>query len=158
MLLCTENTYMKNLLLLLISIIFFACHNSAKTGGKDNATTAAGAEVVTTTTYSGTLPCADCEGIATELTLSINSENKENHFRMKETYQGKNLSFPSEGNFAVLQGTPSDPAATVIQLNPDKDRNLQRFFQKVSENELRQLDNEMRAIDSKNNYSLKKVQ
>lgn len=147
---------MKNLLLLLISIAFIACHNSAKTGGKDNAATA-DTEVVTTTTYSGVLPCADCEGIATELTLSANAENKENHFTMKETYQGKNLSFPSEGNFAVLQGTPSDPAATVIQLNPDKDRNLQRYFQKVSGNELRQLDNEMRPIDSKNNYSLKKV-
>lgn len=156
MVLSTQNTLMRHLPLGLICMAIFACQNSAKTGGKDS-TLAADTEVVTTVTYSGTLPCADCEGIVTELTLSANSESKEQYFKLKETYQGKNQSFPSEGNFAILQGTPADPAATVIQLNPDKDKNLQRYFQKVSAQELKQLDNEMRTIDSKSNYSLKKL-
>jgi copper homeostasis protein (lipoprotein) len=147
--------------LLLICLVFFACQNVAnKTGKTDSATvtTPIDTPIITLTTYSGTLPCADCEGIITELTLSSNKENMDNHFRLKENYLGKNQTIPSEGNFAVLQGIPSDPAATVIQLNPDKDKNLQRYFQKVAEDELILLDRQMKKIESRNNYSLKKVE
>ncbi|RFS23501.1 copper resistance protein NlpE [Chitinophaga silvatica] len=152
---------MRHITFLIICIALFSCQNSkSKTGKTDSAiiSNPNDTSVITTVTYSGTLPCADCEGIITDLTLTTNTDNKDYHFSMKETYLGKNQSFPSEGNFAVLQGTPADPAATIIQLNPDKDKNLQRYFKKVSENELKLLDSEMKTIESNHNYSLKKVQ
>lgn len=147
---------MKRLPLLLACVIFAACQQAGKhTGGTDTTTTkSTDADTATQVTYTGTLPCADCEGIVTELTLQ---RQPETNFTLKETYLGKNQTFPSEGNYVVLHGTPADPGATVIQLNPDKDKNLQRYFQQVNSDELKMLDIEQRVIESNHNYTLKKV-
>ncbi|MBO9728891.1 MAG: copper resistance protein NlpE N-terminal domain-containing protein [Chitinophaga sp.] len=147
---------MKRLPLLLVCVIFAACQQTGKhIGGTDStATQSTDADTAAQVTYTGTLPCADCEGIVTELTLHRKPETS---FTMKETYLGKNQTFPSEGNYVVLHGTPSDPSATVIQLNPDKDKNLQRYFQQVNIDELKMLDIEQRVIESNHNYTLKKV-
>jgi len=60
-------------------------------------------------TYTGTLPCADCQGIATELTL-----NEDGSFLLKTVYQGKNNKQATEesgkytwndnGNIIMLEG------------------------------------------------------
>lgn len=146
---------MKLLPLLLVCVAFAACqHARTNTGMTDSSAVNTGSDTATWVTYSGTLPCADCEGIVTELALHRPPDNR---FTLKETYQGKNQTFPSEGNYIVVRGIPSDPGATVIRLNPDKDRNLQRCFQQVNENELKMLDVDMKTIESNHNYTLKKV-
>lgn len=144
---------MKYLPLLLLPVVFAACQGSGTTTGQlDN--TAVNSPSDTTVTYSGTLPCADCEGIVTELTLQ---RLPENHFILKETYQGKNQTLPSQGTYTIVHGTAADPGATVIHLNPDKDRNLQRYYQQVNDNELLLLDADQKTIQSGLNYTLKKV-
>ncbi|MET3875327.1 copper resistance protein NlpE N-terminal domain-containing protein [Chitinophaga sp. OAE865] len=146
---------MKYLPLLLLPVVFAACQSSGTTAGQsDNTAVNPASDTATTVTYSGTLPCADCEGIVTELTLQ---RLPENHFILKETYQGKNQTFPSEGTYTIVHGTPADPGATVIHLNPDKDRNLQRYYQQVNDNELLLLDADQKTIQSGHNYTLKKV-
>lgn len=146
---------MKHLPLLLVCVAFAACqHAGTNAGTTDSSAINANTDTATWVTYSGTLPCADCEGIVTELALHRQPDNR---FTLKETYQGKNQTFPSEGNYIVVHGTPSDPGATVIRLNPDKDKNLQRCFQQVDENELKMLDVDMKSIESNHNYTLKKV-
>ncbi|MGO4289174.1 copper resistance protein NlpE [Chitinophaga sp. RAB17] len=147
---------MKLLPLLLVCVAFVACqHAGTNTGAVDSSgINPTGADTATWITYSGTLPCADCEGIVTELALHRQPDNR---FTLKETYQGKNQTFPSEGTYSVLHGTHSDPGATVILLNPDKDKNLQRCFQQIDENELKMLDIDMKAMESNHNYTLKKV-
>ena len=147
---------MKLLPLLFVCVAFAACqHAGTNTGAADSsAVNPTGTDTATWVTYSGTLPCADCEGIVTELALHRQPDNR---FTLKETYQGKNQTFPSEGNYIVVHGTPSDPGATVIRLNPDKDKNLQRCFQQVDENELKMLDVDMKSIESNHNYTLKKL-
>lgn len=146
---------MKYLPLLLLFAVFAACHGAGKAGQSDSATLeGTSADTASVVTYSGTLPCADCEGIVTELTLRRKPDLR---FSLKETYQGKNQTFPSEGDYRIIHGTASDPGITVIQLNPDKDKNLQRYFQQVDENELKLLDSDQKTIQSGKNYTLKKV-
>ncbi|MBV8254779.1 MAG: copper resistance protein NlpE N-terminal domain-containing protein [Chitinophaga sp.] len=139
----------------LLITIFYSCNQSAKKkAGADN--TVSTEKFIT---YSGTLPCADCGGILTQLTIT-SPDSIVHHFKMTETYQGLNnkgdQEFNSEGIYIVTKGSASDPNAVIITLNPDKDKNLQRYFQKISEDELRMLDVDQKAIPSNLNYTLKK--
>lgn len=107
-------------------------------------------------TYVGLLPCASCEGIETELTLSqAGPAAAEGTFVLKEKYVGeKDGLFQATGLWTTLRGTPTDVNATVIQLNPDKVIEA-RYYLKVSDTEIKLLDNEQREIKSPLNYSLK---
>jgi uncharacterized lipoprotein NlpE involved in copper resistance len=78
-------------------------------------------------TYKGTLPCADCEGIATEITL-----NKDNSYLIKTTYLGKeNKTTVEKGNF-IWNDLGSIVTLTGIKNKPNK------YI--VGENKLIQLD------------------
>ena len=74
--------------------------------------------------FSGTLPCADCSGIRTDVTLLtvIPGRNSEGTFSLVEHYLGTrtgDLAFRSQGRWATLRGTTGDPAAIVYQLVTD---------------------------------------
>lgn len=84
--------------------------------------------------YKGILPCADCEGIATEITLREN-----NTYTIKSLYLGKEETFFEE--IGDLKWT--EDGSTVVLTNSN-DGNATLF--KVGENHLRQLDLEGRAI------------
>jgi copper homeostasis protein (lipoprotein) len=105
--------------------------------------------------FSGVLPCADCIGIRTELTLYTR-----NAFTLEQTYLGTkdgDRTFQSSGRWTTLRGTTADKDATVFyQLNPDKPAEA-RYFLKISENEIKMLDREQREIQTKANYSLKRT-
>ena len=146
--------FMKCWPLLLVCVAAAACQHAGTNASAVDSSAINAADTATWVTYSGTLPCADCEGIVTELSLHRPPDER---FTLKETYQGKNQTFSSEGNYAIVHGTPSDPGASVLRLNPDKDRNLQRCFQQIDENELKMLDVDMKSIESNQNYTLKKV-
>lgn len=81
-----------------------------------------------TGTYKGTLPCADCEGIQTELTLNndgtyqIQSEYKGRTDKTKVELKG-NYTWQDNGNVIVLSGIMDGPS-----------------MYRVSENMLTQLD------------------
>lgn len=79
-------------------------------------------------TYKGTTPCADCEGIATEMTL-----NNDLTFVLKTKYLGKGDGkvFEEKGTFAW------DKSGSTITLNNLKGKPNQY---KVGENRLIQLD------------------
>lgn len=97
-------------------------------------------------TYSGTLPCASCEGIDTRITLQA-----DNTFFMSQTYLGhKGPSrandlgrwvLSSHGNIAVLKGQSGDL----------------RFFKLDGSSALHMLDIEGRTIFSEMNYTLRKL-
>ena len=96
-------------------------------------------------TYTGVLPCADCPGIKTEITL-----NADGFFTKKMTYLES-----KEGGIFKEKGTYRwDPAGQTITLEgPDKPS---RYF--VGENTLTQLDMEGKKVegDLANLYVLKK--
>ena len=86
-------------------------------------------------TYKGVTPCADCEGIETELTL-----NEDLTFTLKTKYLGKadGKVFQETGNFVW------DKTGGIISLEGLKGRPSQY---KVGENRLMQLDREGNVIE-----------
>ncbi len=108
--------------------------------------------------YRGVLPCADCPGIDTTLSLLANSPNDLAHTRyvLKSRYQERNNTFTETGTWTIVHGTPDNPDATVYQLKPN-DGGQPTNFLRVSDNEILQLDRQRRRIDSKLNFSLKKT-
>lgn len=94
-------------------------------------------------TYRGVVPCADCEGIDTLLTL-----NMDNSYLLSTTYLGK------EGDAIQQQGSFKwDAKGSVIQLLNQKDAPA---LYKVGENQLFQLDMAGQVItgDLADNYKL----
>jgi copper homeostasis protein (lipoprotein) len=107
--------------------------------------------------YVGTLPCADCPGIRTELSLFSLPAGTSGSFWLKETYLGKpekDATFESGGSW-VIEASRDDPKATVYRLTEARSR-TDRFLLKVRDGELRMLDRSGRAIDSKQEYLLKR--
>jgi len=111
-------------------------------------------------TYTGTLPCADCRGIRTELSLYVKDPNqfREATYKLTETYLGTrdgDRTFESVERWTIFRGNEADPNATIYQLSYDQPRNL-RNFRRVSEEELRLLDGQQNEIKSEANLSLRR--
>lgn len=99
-------------------------------------------------TYKGILPCADCEGIKTELEL-----NSDKTYEIKETYLGKGdgKPFESKGSFQF-----DSKNSSIIEL--DKAGDSRKYF--VAEGYLKALDMDGKEItdDLADKYQLKKVE
>jgi len=105
--------------------------------------------------YEGILPCADCQGIRTKLTLF----DEDFTYRLEETYLGTpdgDRTAESAGTWTTLQGTGEDPTATIYRLNPGKPEEV-RSFLVVNEAEIEQLDRGGRKIESRLRYTLTKT-
>ncbi|WP_214226897.1 copper resistance protein NlpE [Pedobacter sp. B4-66] len=133
----------------IVSILLWSCSNSNKSQKNTDASLIDTATVLDTTTvvdthnaqtsldwngtYKGITPCADCEGIETEVTL-----NKDMTFIVKTIYKGKSDKvFEEKGSFKW------DATGSKISLEGLKDRPSQFF---VGENTLTQLDLEGNRI------------
>ena len=98
--------------------------------------------------YTGTVPCADCAGIFTQITL-----NADKTYSLKTTYLGK------EGIGENLNGTFQwDATGSIITLSGLKEKSMPSAYQ-VGENKLIQLDMSGNVItgESASNYVLTKV-
>lgn len=107
--------------------------------------------------YVGTLPCADCSGIRTELTLLADASGRTSYW-LKESYLGKpekDATFESGGG-SQLEPAAYDAKAQVYRLTEARSGE-KRFFLKVSDDELRALDRSGKPIQSKLAFSLKRV-
>lgn len=117
-------------------------------------------QAATSQHYAGMLPCADCSGIRTDVTLNFTKDGQPQGFTMTEAYEGaqdsgENHAFSSEGDFAVLTGTTVDPKAVVYHLMPKDDEPT--YYQRVDDSTLRMLDKSMNPIQSEHSYDLKLV-
>ncbi len=108
--------------------------------------------------YEGVLPCADCGGIKTELTLYQDISNDENNvYVLKETYLTDNTgdtAFTSQGKWDVLKGVEGNDTATVFFLNYDEPEDARYFLQAGTDILL--LDKEQKVIESNLNYTLRR--
>jgi copper homeostasis protein (lipoprotein) len=151
---------MKKLVYILFFLVLAACNGN--TGNKietANKTISSGKEALGV--FTGVLPCADCEGIETTITLKENKEKNERTYALKEVYlgQGSDKPFETKGKWTIIKGTPTDPNAIVYQLaieNDDPEDLDIVNYQVVNNNTLNLLDDEMNEFDSKSNYSLKR--
>ncbi len=109
-------------------------------------------------TYTGLIPCADCPGIAMELKIKDAFTLESYQFELKETYleaeNGMDKSYVSKGMYNFWRGNSTDPDATIIVLNDDSAEQAKRFFLKVSENELKVVNNKGDTASSNLNFSL----
>lgn len=97
--------------------------------------------------FSGVLPCADCQGIRTELVLAGDWDGL-NRYRLTETYLGTGQGdrrVEREGAWVTLRGVPDDETATVYQLDPDV-AGARRHFLVVDERTLSLLDDFMQPV------------
>ena len=118
----------------------------AGSGGDSPPTPASG---VLLGTYTGILPCADCAGIRTDISLySEQPAGEPTRYALRETYIGTrqgDRTVETTGRLTVKRGSASEPDATVYQLDSGKP-DAQRNFVRVGDNELRLLDREQREI------------
>lgn len=142
----------------LASVFLVACSKTDNKNNQEQTPTAASEAVAVDSahtaensldwngTYKGVLPCADCEGIETELEL-----NADKTYDLKETYLGKGdgKAFESKGSFQFDANNTS-----VIEL--DKTGDNRKYF--VAEGYLKALDMEGNEItgDLADKYELKK--
>jgi len=101
------------------------------------------------TTYEGILPCADCEGLKTELTL-----DQDFTYNLKETYlatRDGDKTFTSSGKWRKIKDGKGD----LIQLNYDNSQKLYNF-RVLDENHLKVVDNQGNDIECPFNLVLTK--
>jgi len=97
--------------------------------------------------FVGTLPCAGCEGIETKLALAADGS-----YAIEETYRGKSQD-ASRGD-----GTwTAEDNGHRLRLDPNSKSVEDRLFEVVGQNEIRLMDQDGNAIQSAQNYSLKRV-
>lgn len=108
--------------------------------------------------YQGTLPCADCSGLLTELTFKKNApEASGGAYLLKETYQGKNdKPFEKEGNWIMTKGNTKNPNSIIYELDSDKP-GQSSYYLKVDEKTIKMLDRNKNEIESPFDLSLTKI-
>ena len=90
----------------------------------------AAAEPLLLGVFAGTLPCADCSGIATELTLVRRDSGwAEGRYLLKQTYIGRAVApRVTTGEWTTLRGDAADDNASVYELDPDSPDRAQHFL------------------------------
>lgn len=79
--------------------------------------------------FAGDLPCADCPGMATTLTLVRKDSGwAEGRYLMVQDYRERAVPpLVTTGEWTTLRGAADDPDATVYQLDPDNPEGSQNF-------------------------------
>lgn len=93
--------------------------------------------------FNGTLPCADCPGIDTTLTLKADGS-----YLLHSVYQDRNSSFDEHGVWQVEQSDRS------VRLQQEGKDTTSSAYQILSKDEIKMLDSEGKPIDTPLNYSL----
>lgn len=96
-------------------------------------------------TFSGTLPCADCPGIDTTITLKPDGT-----YAVHEVYQGKPGSFDSDGTWTAEENGQR------VRLDPNSKSEQDRVFAVKSNDEIESLDIEGKPIATATPHSLRR--
>ena len=102
--------------------------------------------------FNGVLPCADCPGIETELTLV----NDDLTYTLTQTYLDRDgQPFVSTGTWTTLRGFKDDENGVVYWLDPESNR--ESYYLKTSESTIVMLDKNQEMIMSDLNFTLTKT-
>lgn len=108
--------------------------------------------------FSGLLPCADCPGLKTELTLTRDAPySGDGTYRLVETYLERGAPFTTTGKWGTLRGDAVDPDATVYELDPDKPNGARHFMRVGNDEALQALDGDMKPLPDALPSTLKRV-
>lgn len=139
------------LVLVLIGFYIYSENSSLSQKNQSPSQVSSPSDIAQPITYKGTLPCADCPGLDTTITL-----NPDHTYEMTEIYQDRNEDNPfvSKGDWTLETGTPQDPNAQVYALT---DQNGTTSYYLLDGNEITSLDSDKNPIDSPFNMSLTQV-
>lgn len=115
--------------------------------------------LVASGSFTGTLPCADCAGIQTRLTLLDVKVGKRKTFVLDQIYSGKPAKknkLRIEGIWIPVRGNFQDHNAIIIQLIPHSNHDP-IYFLKVNDSAIRMLNRKQDKIKSKHSYILKRT-
>lgn len=102
--------------------------------------------------FKGILPCADCPGIETELTIV----NDNLRYVMKERYIDRSVTPRiTTGEWTTVRGYKDDEDAVVYWLDPESDH--EQYFLKTSDSTILMLDRNEERIQSSLNFTLTKT-
>ncbi|HTC21755.1 MAG TPA: copper resistance protein NlpE [bacterium] len=109
--------------------------------------------------FEGRLPCADCPGIDTRLTLTQEGKYVDiGHFTLKQTYLDRSVQpLESRGEWTVIKGTAQDDNAVVYELRPGPSKRI-LYFLKMGDRKVKLLDKDGNEIDPQLDFSLSRVQ
>ena len=97
-------------------------------------------------TFTGTLPCADCPGIDTQLVLSADGT-----YTITESYQERPApALKGDGTWTAEENNQR------LRLDPNSKSDNDRLFAILSHDEIRQLDMQGNPIESSLPYTLKR--
>lgn len=135
---------------LAVSAFAFACSRPgpAPPPPQPSAVPARAADLRPVGRFRGVLPCADCEGVRTDLLLAGNWEGVQ-RYHLSETWVGvpprPDHTAEREGTWVTLRGVPGNAAAKVYQLDPDLP-GRHRHFLVVDDRSLRLLDDALDPV------------
>ena len=108
-------------------------------------------------TYHGVLPCADCPGMDTTVKFfGADAQATNGFYFIHRAYQERKSSYNETGTWTLEKGTPDDASANVYVLKPKTGSGVTNFLQ-VSNDEIKQLDNDRKPFVGTTNFSLKRV-
>ena len=96
--------------------------------------------------FHGTLPCADCPGI--DSTIEFKGDGS---YAAHDVYRERNARFDTTGTWTV------EEAGKRIRLDPNSKDEQDRLYALVSNDELRMLDGDGKAIQSGLDHSLRRM-
>jgi copper homeostasis protein (lipoprotein) len=96
-------------------------------------------------TFSGTLPCADCAGTDTKITLKPDGT-----YTLHEAYQGKKGGFDGDGTWTAEENGQR------LRLDPNSKSENDRLFAVKSKDEIETLDTEGKPLASTAPHALKR--
>ena len=108
------------------------------------------------TVYQGVLPCADCAGIKTTLTLYRDQDGEASRFELRQQYLDRGASGSGQverGNWVDQRMQLDGQSYPLYVLNPDEPEEQFRFVQN-RRNAVEMLDADGQRIDSDFNYTL----
>jgi copper homeostasis protein (lipoprotein) len=107
---------------------------------------AARAEPLVLGPFLGVLPCADCAGISTELTLRRKADGwAEGSYVLRELRADRRTPTVATGRWTTLRGDAVNDDAVVYQLDPN-DPMKSRHFLKVGDKAVQALDDNLRPL------------
>lgn len=152
---------MKNIICFIFIFALAACSGNIKNKNASLNNHALLPDTTSVVVFEGTLPCADCGGIKTKLTLYQNKPKNQYTYSLQEVYlgQGSDKTFETNGIWNALKGTQQDPKAIVYQLsvqNDDPEDSDVINYLVIDKSTIKLIDDEMNEFDSKSNYILTK--
>lgn len=138
---------MKKCLILVLSVFIFAACGGSPQQPEDAPAPALDTAQAYAGTYAGILPCADCSGIDTEITL-----NPDNTFTLIEFYLSKESDlYLTEGAWKL---SPDKGYITLV--SSDEKQNPLNIYYTLKGRDLLKLDINARPIESNLNYYLRR--